>query len=267
MIDRLPRAIGREIFGTDPSGYDDARLPYPQELYRAVFSQPFLPARPEILEIGAGTGLATRDLLLRRPRKLVAIEPDEQMAGRLRNKLAETSPELEIVQSEFGATDLENEAFDLAVAAASFHWLEPITTLTRIRSALRPGGTIALWWNVYRVFNVGDAFADEVRPLLRNLRLPPSEAASGHHSLDERWHRTLLSACGYHDIEHTIFRRDRQLNALEMRRLYSSYSFVRALPEPESEALLNSISNLVETRYGGLAPNTVFTPLYLGRKL
>lgn len=43
---------------------------------------------PAILEIGAGTGLATRDLLALGPGAIVVVEPDAQMAGFLEATLS-----------------------------------------------------------------------------------------------------------------------------------------------------------------------------------
>lgn len=258
---RLALSAGRGVFGKNAAGYDSARLAYPAELYERIFERLGGTADPAILEIGAGTGLATRDLLSRRPAAMTVIEPDAQMAGFLETALGAT-PGLTIRNCPFEDADLPPASFDLAVAAASFHWLEPESALAKIRNALKPGGVLALWWNVYRATGIGDEFADALAPLLEGIALPPSEGADVHQSLDEGRYQTLLEGSGFKHIEHLVLRRERLLGAGEMRALYETYSFVRLLPESERLGLLDRIAELVETRFCGRAPNIVLTPLY-----
>lgn len=262
---RLARSAGRGVFGENAAGYDSARLGYPTEIYDRIFTRVGKIEHPAILEIGAGTGLASRDLLARCPSMMVAVEPDAQMAGFLASMLG-AAAELTIRNCPFEDAVLSPASFDLAAAAASFHWLEPVPALAKVRTALKPGGVIALWWNVYRATGIGDEFADALSPLLDGLALPPSEGECIHHSLNAERYRNLLEAGGFGRVEHTILRRERILGASEMRALYETYSFVRLLPDPERLRLLDRIAELVETRFGGGAPNIVLTALYTAIK-
>jgi hypothetical protein len=54
---------GRGLFGSDPRNYDEVRPPYPEPLYELLVAAGALRAGTATLEIGAGTGLATRRLL------------------------------------------------------------------------------------------------------------------------------------------------------------------------------------------------------------
>lgn len=258
---RLALSAGRSVFGKNAASYDSARLGYPAELYERIFARIGKVEHPAILEIGAGTGLATRDLLARCPGAMVVVEPDARMAGFLQAALG-TAAGLTIQSCPFEDADLPPASFDLAAAAASFHWLEPVAALTNIRTALKPCGVLALWWNVYRATGIGDDFADALAPLLKGIALPPSEGEGIHHSLDAGRYQSLLEENGFGHVEHMVLRRERILDAAGMRALYETYSFVRLLPEPERLGLLDRIAELVETRFGGRAPNIVLTPLY-----
>jgi SAM-dependent methyltransferase len=255
----LARPLGRHLFGQDVAGYQAGRLGYPAALFdrlrnRTAFS---------ILEIGAGTGLATVDLLGLGPDRLTVVEPDPALADHLRRRFVQ--PMVEIRQDGFLEARLDRQ-YDLIAAASCFHWLEPEPGLARVRSLLCPGGRFALWWNVYRQPRCGDAFADAVVGLLRDLDLPPSEGADGHYALDANLHRRHMASIGLTMVEQHIFRRERELDAEEIRALYSSYSFVRALTPARRDALLDAIDQLVRTRFGGRAPNVVLTPFYLGER-
>lgn len=258
---RLALSAGRGVFGQNAAGYDSARLGYPASLYGRIFKRIGEIEHPAILEIGAGTGLATRDLLARCPGAMVVVEPDARMAGFLQAALG-TAAGLTIQSCPFEDADLPPASFDLAAAAASFHWLEPVPALAKIRTALKPDGVIALWWNVYRATGIGDEFADALAPHLEGIALPPSEGEGIHHSLDAGRYQSLLEENGFGHVEHNVLRRERILDAWEMRALYETYSFVQLLPEPERLGLLDKIAELVETRFSGRAPNIVLTPLY-----
>lgn len=258
--DRLPRFAGRAAFGSDAIGYDAGRIGYPDPLFEAVFAR--VPERPRILEIGAGTGLATRELLARDPVELVVVEPDAALVRYLSEQFED--PRLTLVNSTF-PDDHVAGPFDLIACAAAFHWMEPVAALARIRRLLRPGGVWAVWWNSYRNPGHGDAFAQAVTPILAGVALPPSEGRDGHYSLDVTLQTRTLETAGLVAARHEIYRRERTLRADEMCALYASYSYVRALPQDERSALLDRIGDMVERDFAGAAPNVVLTALYTAR--
>ncbi|MDB5708905.1 MAG: Dimethyladenosine transferase methylation [Sphingomonas bacterium] len=253
---RLPRAAGRTIFGSDVAGYHSARPGYPAALYRLITAR--LPAFDAIAEIGPGTGLATEALAAFKPRRFVAFEPDPVLAAHLRTRFAE----LDVINDDFCAAEVAG-GFDLIASASSFHWLDPEIALPRARALLKPGGCLAIWWNVYRQKGIGDPFAEAVAPLLADIELPPSEAAERHYSLDIDLHRGRLEAAGFGAIEHHVFRRERVLSADDARALYASFSLVRLLPSARREALLDAIAALVTDEFGGAAPSVLLSPIYL----
>ena len=153
--------------------------------------------------------------------------------------------------------------FDLACCAAAFHWLEPEPAFRRLRQLLKPGTTLALWWNVYRQTGIGDLFADAVTKLLTGIVLPPSEGNHGHYSLDVEFHRTTIEDADFEAFTSHIYRRERVLTTKEVCALYASYSYVRALEDSERERLLDSIAELAERRFAGQVPNVTMTALYL----
>lgn len=258
MTGRLDREFGAQVFGRDPAGYHAGRVGYPDALYRAIAER--TGAVDRILEIGAGTGLATEALLRLYPEaRLVAVEADEHMAQHLRSAL--TDPRLDVVVGDFSVAPL-TPGFDLAACAAAFHWLEPSSALKRLRGLLNPRGVLAIWWNSYRNTGIGDAFADAAAPLLEGIDLPPSEGPSRHYSLDVALHQSALARAGFVEIETHIFRRERRLSATDLRALYASYSYVRALPASRREALLDELAALGRGRFGEAIPNVVVSAIY-----
>jgi SAM-dependent methyltransferase len=138
----LPSAgYGRQpaqIFGEDPILYDRFRPGYPRELMETVVADT---GRGPVLEIGAGTGKATRALLaLGRP--VYALEPDARMAAVL--ELNCGSGNMSVLRATLEDSDLPIEAFELAVAAQSWHWVDPVVGYARVSEALVSGGRLAL---------------------------------------------------------------------------------------------------------------------------
>ena len=159
-----------------------------------------------------------------------------------------------------------NGEFDLIACAAAFHWMEPRAALARVKELLASTGLWAMWWHSYRNPGRGDELADLITPLLREVPLPPSDTLFRHYSLDEDHHRETLARAGFREIESRVYAQTRELTTSQVIALYQSYSYVRVLPEDEKNRLIDDIAEIVESRFGGLAPNLVLTPLYHAKK-
>lgn len=120
----LHRSFGREAFGGDPANYDSVRPLYPEATWQVLRERAGLARGIDILEVGAGTGLATRQLLAHEPARLVAIEPDTRLAAFLRNAVPDDR--LTVVTESFEAAELPDASFDLVACATAFHWLDPV---------------------------------------------------------------------------------------------------------------------------------------------
>lgn len=131
-------------FGAIAADYEAARPTYPQSLFDAIeelAGRPLQGAR--VLDVGAGTGIATR-LLRARGADVVAVEPTPGMAAQFRT----SSPEIPLVRGDGHALPFADGSVDLVTYAQSFHWTTPENSVPEARRVLRPGGALALFWNV-----------------------------------------------------------------------------------------------------------------------
>ena len=257
---QLSRESGRAAFGTDAVGYHNARSGYPAALYDRLFNN--VPPQARVMEIGAGTGLVTEELVSRNIRTLTVVEPDPALVRFMESRLVD--PRLAFVTAAFPDAAIDGP-FDLIACAAAFHWMEPVAALARVRQLLAPGGTWAMWWNSYRNAGKGDALSDAVTPLLVGVILPPSDSLDGHYSLDEALHRRTLADAGFGTVDYILYRTERELSTSQVIALYQSYSYIRLLEEDRRARFLDGLADIVETRFGGLAPNLILTPFYLAR--
>ncbi|WP_298164418.1 trans-aconitate 2-methyltransferase [Novosphingobium sp.] len=255
----LDRSVGRSAFGADAPGYDAARSGYPDELFELLSQR--VRKNPDILEIGAGTGLATLGLLRLSPRQLALLEPDHRLCDFLQSRFAQAQPE--VICGTFPDPRVEG-SFDLIACAAAFHWMEPDVALVRIRKLLAPGGTWAMWWNCYFGHGHPDPFGDRVSEILEdlNIALPPSYTGNRHYALDAHTHSRNLETLGFTGVQHHVFSARRNLDANNAKALYATFSFISGLPHAVRSAFLNRVHDVIQSEFSGLAPSLVVTSLY-----
>jgi SAM-dependent methyltransferase len=131
-------------FGADAERYDRARPRYPAALIDSLIAG--LPAEPRVLDVGCGTGLASQPFL-DRGIPVFGLEPDVRMAdlARRRGVTVEIST---FEESTFEQWATSKREFDLLISGQAWHWVEPVAGISKAATVLRPGGRLALFWNV-----------------------------------------------------------------------------------------------------------------------
>lgn len=131
-------------FGAVAEEYDRARPSYPDALFDELERLAYRPLKgANVLDVGAGTGIATR-LLAARGARVTAVEPTPGMAERLHA----VSPELPLVRGDGNDLPFHDSTADLITYAQAFHWTDPARSVPEALRVLRPGGALATWWNV-----------------------------------------------------------------------------------------------------------------------
>jgi SAM-dependent methyltransferase len=133
----------RSKFDTVAANYAAGRPDYPAELYDTlanVLGKPL--AGLDVVDLGAGTGIASRQLAERGAR-VTALE----LSGPMIAQLAATSPGVRPVRGSATAIPLRDDCADLVTSAQAWHWMDPALAVPEFRRILRPGGVFAAWWN------------------------------------------------------------------------------------------------------------------------
>ena len=263
---QIDRREGRRLFGADPVAYESARPGHAERVYELLVGRCGLRPGTNVLEIGPGTGQATRRLLDLGASPLVTLEPDPALAGYLRRSFGEL---VEVREVALEDAELATDVFDLAVAASSFHWVEETLGLESVVSALRPDGWWAMWWTLFGVPGKPDAFITATRPLLDGLDASPSsgkEGRPGPLALDtEAWFAALEHA-GFRATEHEVVTWDTHWDTDGIRALYGTFSPIARLDAERRDGILDAVAHIAEHEFGGRVERTLLTSIYTARK-
>jgi len=196
--------------------------------------------------------------------EVVAVEPDARLAQFLREKLG---AQLELVERTLEQAELAASAFDLAVAASSFHWVDEAAGLASLRGALRPGGWIAVWWTSFGDETGPDRFMDAMDPFFEDVPHSPSAGLEGRPSFGRDAERRLaaLTTAGFRRAAHDEFRWSHTWDSAGIRSLYSTFSPVIALEPDRRARLLAAVECIAGENFGDCVERRLVTSLYTAR--
>jgi SAM-dependent methyltransferase len=132
----------RQTFDSAADLYEAARPSYPDALFDDLVELAGLEPGDRLLEIGCGTGKATRSML-ERGFSVVCVELGAQLAERARRSLAGLPVEIHV--APFEEWEGAPEAFDLVYAATAWRWVDPSVRYVKAHRLLRPRGHLAFW--------------------------------------------------------------------------------------------------------------------------
>ncbi|MDG4797065.1 class I SAM-dependent methyltransferase [Micromonospora sp. WMMD1082] len=257
------------VFDEVPELYDRIRPGYPDDLVADLVTVTGVGERSSVLEVGCGTGQATRSLAALGC-ALTAVEPGAGMAALARRRLAAFG-RVTVERSTFEAWDDRGRRFDLLVAASSWHWVDPSIGWRRAHDVLRPGGWLALLGHVVvRRPGKPEVYAETVD---LHERFAPGNPDWGHPPSEDdvratdvgwgpvadpgglfgptvvRWHPTVqwLDGAGFAD-------------------LLRSTSPYRRLDRDVREPLLDAVAERIRTRMGDRAARRYLSVLRVGQR-
>jgi len=142
----INRKKDSQSFDTVAGQYDEYRPDYPQELVDGIVALSRLPLGGRILEVGSGTGKATR-LFARRGYAIHCIEPGRNLAALAARNLLDY-PQVSFEIACFEEWQEQPAGFDLVISAQAFHWVAGEIGYPKAARSLKPGGSLALFWNM-----------------------------------------------------------------------------------------------------------------------
>lgn len=206
--------------------YDRARPSYPDDAVDWLLSGEGAIDAPRVLELGAGTGKLTEQLLARGCR-VVATDPSEAMLSRL----AARAPRAARLAARAEQVPVGDHACDLVVAAQAFHWFDAPAVLDEIARVLAPGGRIAVVWSS----------RDERIPWVKRLGKivgTPARQEDPTEALDE--------SGMFESVERATFRFWQPMTQESLRDLVASRSNVALMSGRDRDRVLEEVDELYD---------------------
>jgi ubiquinone/menaquinone biosynthesis C-methylase UbiE len=141
------------------ANYAAYRPKYPAAVVDFMRAELGLSAASVVADVGAGTGIWT-EMLLRAGSTVFAVEPNDAMRASAEEALLRAYPNFRSVSGAAEATTLDAASVDLVTAAQAFHWFDAERAMPEFARILKPGGWVALLWNLRRT---------DTTPFLREL--------------------------------------------------------------------------------------------------
>ena len=176
-----------------------------------------------VVDLAAGTGKLTRRLMPTGAH-VIAVEPLAEM----RAQLAAVVPAAEVLDGTAEALPLGVASADAVTVGQAFHWFDAERACAEIARVLRPGGALALVWNIR---DLADGLQQRIDELLKPVR---RDTPSEH---QQPWRPVLAASPLYAPAEHRSFRWVQEHTTAELLDRIASVSFV-ALLDPEARAEL-----------------------------
>ena len=227
--------------------YERARPGYPTEAVAWIADRLDLRERRTVLDLGAGTGKLTR-ALLETGARVIAVEPGDAM----RAQLERAAPAAETMRGSAEDIPLPAGTVDAITVGQAFHWFRHDEAIPELHRVLRPGGGVALVWNLRDPDNplqkeIGELIAPFV-PLAR----PDAE----------EWPRPLRESELFGPLEEQRFSFVQELDPDTLAERIASVSFVAAASADARRELDAAIRRVAE-KLGGLVAFPYVTAAYV----
>ncbi len=152
-----------------------------------------------VADVGAGTGIFTRELL-RRGYRVVALEPGIAMLRRLVDHDPTEGAARQLLLAACAAAEalpLAAASCEMVTCAQSFHWFNPPLALAEFARILRPGGVLCLTWNNR---DAAHPFVDEFEALIQRYN-----PAYRREYRTQDWAAKIDASCRFGPVEHARF--------------------------------------------------------------
>ena len=190
-----------------------------------------------VADVGAGTGLLTRELLAR-GLDVVAVEPDPRMTEVLLREL----PAADVRAGFAEALPLETSDVDAVVFGSSFHWVDPVKAIPEVARVTRPGGRFAAVWTTQ------DDTVDWIAAMRAEMLIAGGASVEDDKAaVLQRYSEVPLDSSddSFHSPQTRVVTFESQLRDLELIDLACTFSRVIALTAPERAMLRERLAAVI----------------------
>jgi ubiquinone/menaquinone biosynthesis C-methylase UbiE len=219
-------------FGSVAEAYERRRPTYPADVVAWLADRLGLRPGATVVDVGAGTGKLTRDLVPTGARVL-AVEPLAEMRAQLETAV----PDAGVLSGSAEELPLAEGSVDAVVAASAFHWFDPGRALPEIHRVLKPGGALATLGNGR---DLSDPFQQEIQSIVGQY-LPRADEILA-------WIPVVDASPLFGPAEEFSTTHEQLFDAEGLAERMGTVSYVARLPEAERADVLARIRALGEAQ-------------------
>ncbi|MDQ1627970.1 MAG: hypothetical protein QOI54_1714 [Actinomycetota bacterium] len=247
----------RQLFDHVAAAYDAHRPDYPPQLFdtlESALGQPLL--RADVLDVGAGTGIATR-ALAGRGANVLAVDHGPGVLAVLRSR---STSRVRIVVGDGNALPVRDAAFDLVTYAQSWHWTDPARSLPEAARALHDRGVLACFWNLLMTDGL---------PWWEGFAAECAQRAPGYdrHRRDIDWGAIIEASPDFRWVRRVEIPWSRDVSVEDFVADYGTHSYVADLDETDRASLLGALRDGMHDAFpGGRAHLPYVTRTWVARR-
>jgi SAM-dependent methyltransferase len=219
--------IAAKGFTEGAEAYERGRPGYPDEAIAWLSERLGLGSGANVVDLAAGAGKLSRALAAAGA-QVTAVEPLERMRALI-------GAPIQSVEGTAERIPLPDASADALTVAQAFHWFDGEAALAEIHRVLRPGGHLALLWNVRLLDDPGQAAVEQL--------IAPYTGEIPRHRSGE-WRRPIEASDLFGPLEERSFPNDQSLDADVLADRVASTSAIAALGPPERDGLLQRVRAL-----------------------
>lgn len=246
--------------------YEKYRNCYVPEIYDDIFSYCRIAADDRLIEVGIGTGHATKPFL-DTGAYVTAVEYGENLADLCREKF-KSYPNFSVITSKFEECDIPDSSAELVYSASAFHWIPEEAGYSKVYSILKPGGVFARFAN----HPFYDMEMPEMFEEIQNVYKAYAPFRGGKYAAPTRYteenakSRALIAEkYGFRDIQYKIYHNTRTFTADDYIGLLGTYSDNISMEDSARAQFFSEIRDVI-LRFGGSITLCDTLDLQLARK-
>jgi SAM-dependent methyltransferase len=219
-------------FDRAAEAYERARPSYPPEAIDYVVEQL---GEGLVVDLAAGTGKFTRKLVAR-GLDVIAVEP---VAG-MRATFMSVLPDVPILAGTAEGLPFEDHSIHSIVAAQAAHWFDAARAVVEFHRVLKPGGRVALIWNVRdESFDWVRRVTEIIDPYERMNEVPRYRHGT--------WRPPFESSDLLRSVGEARFKYAQPVTPDSLGERFASCSFIAVLDDAERAEVLGKLAELVRT--------------------
>jgi len=251
VTDHTQRFTGRV------ESYVRYRPSYPQAVLDLLKAECSLTNTSIVADVGSGTGILSK-LFVQNGNHVFSVEPNPEMRAAA-EELLRDQPRFASVAGTAEDTTLPDDSVDFVVAGQAFHWFDAARSRTEFARILKPGGWVALIWNLRR--KDATPFLAAYEELLGAHRTDRGEIEIWRQDADMA--EALFGPGSFH---RATFYNEQILGLDGLKGRLLSVSYVPARGEPGSEAMLREAERIFDRHQTDGAVTIEYdTRVYYGR--